>query len=78
MSIQVTLPSQQVSLNSINLINVIDEFKAYRIMGLVAGLPKPLILWSGEQQYTEAANWTNESAQNRASDLLASGQYTFL
>jgi len=78
MSIQVTLPSQQISLNSINLINVIDEFKIYRVVGLVAGLPRPLILWSGTQQYAEAANWTNESAQNRAYNLLASGQYTFV
>jgi len=38
---------------------------------------RDIILWQGVEEYTEAGVWTNESALQRAKDLINSGNVRF-
>jgi len=47
-----------------------DLFVQKRIVAKIKGLPRPVILWEGEEQYTAAGNWTNDTAIAQASAVL--------
>ena len=51
--------------------NVRDSFQDKKITARIARVPREVILWSGETEYADAGNWTNESALSRLSEVLA-------
>ena len=67
----VTQPQQTVSLSAVEVIAVRDLFSEKTIIARVKGLPRPIVLWSGVDQYTAAGNWTNESATAKATAVLS-------
>ncbi|NBP03675.1 MAG: hypothetical protein EBU90_26980 [Proteobacteria bacterium] len=70
---QITLePARTVELNEpITVLAVRDLFEQKRIIARIKDLPRGLVLWSGDDEYTAAGNWTNESATERAIEQLA-------
>lgn len=78
MSYTITIQSAQtVDLDDIVIDAVRDSFEQKRIIARIKGLPRSLILWEGEAEYTAAGNWTNESAQARAVEAVTSGSPRF-
>jgi hypothetical protein len=47
-----------------------DLFVQQKIVAKVQGLPRPIILWDGPDQYAAAGNWTNDTAIAQASAVL--------
>jgi hypothetical protein len=47
-----------------------DMFLQKKIVAKIKGLPRPITLWDGEEQYTAAGNWTNDTAVARATTVL--------
>ena len=47
-----------------------DLFVQKKIVAKIKGLSRPIILWDGEEQYTAAGNWTNDTATVQASAVL--------
>lgn len=66
-----------ITLDTINLVVVRDLFNQQRIMARIQGLSSPIILWNGSDEYTAAGNWTNDSATQRAIDLITNGTAVF-
>ena len=48
-----------------------DLFVQKKIIAKIKGLPRPIILWDGPDQYAAAGNWTNESAIVQATAILS-------
>ena len=48
-----------------------DLFVQKKIIAKIKGLPRPIILWDGPDQYAAAGNWTNESAFVQATAILS-------
>ena len=48
-----------------------DLFVQKKIIAKIKGLPRPIILWDGPDQYAAAGNWTNESATVQATAILS-------
>ena len=67
----VTQPQQTVSLSAVEVLAVRDLFHEKTIIARVKGLPRPIILWKGEAEYTAAGNWTNDSAAAQATQVLS-------
>jgi len=67
----VTQPQQTVSLSAVNIMAVRDLFEEKTIIARVKGLPRPVVLWKGDSEYTAAGVWTNESATARATEVLS-------
>ena len=64
--------AQTVTLSEPLVIEAVrDLFVQKRIIAKIQGLPKPIILWEGEEQYAAAGNWTNATALARAQVVLA-------
>lgn len=64
-------PAQTITLNSIIIEFVRDNFHEQKIVAKIKGLPRPIVLWSGNTQYASASAWTNETATVQASAVLA-------
>jgi hypothetical protein len=64
-------PAEVVTINEIVISRVADSFEEKKIIAFIKDVPKPLLLWSGEEEYTAAGNWTNESALARVTEVLA-------
>jgi hypothetical protein len=47
-----------------------DLFKQKRIIAKIEGLPRPITLWEGDDQYAAAGNWTNDTALVQATAVL--------
>jgi hypothetical protein len=62
---------QTVDLEQPTIEFVRDLFEQKRIIARVKNLPQGIVLWSGEEEYNKAGNWTNETAQARLLELLA-------
>jgi hypothetical protein len=73
----VTQPQQTVSLDSVEIIAVRDLFEEKTIIARIKGLPRPVVLWKGEDEYAAAGNWTNESAIERAIAVLSSSDVSW-
>lgn len=56
--------------NNIQLIAVRDLFKEKKIIARIEGLPKPILLWDGEEEYNAAGNWTEETVIQRIAQVL--------
>ena len=68
----VTQPQQTVSLSAVEVLAVRDLFQEKTIIARVKGLPRPVVLWKGEAEYTAAGDWTNATAVAKATEVLAS------
>ena len=68
----VTQPQQTVSLDAVEVLAVRDLFEEKTIIARVKGLPRPVVLWSGDEEYAAAGNWTNATAVAKATEVLAS------
>jgi hypothetical protein len=68
-----TIVKQEVSVEIpyIKIIAIRDLFEQQRILARIEGLPKCVILWDGSEQYTAAGEWTNETAYDRATEVLS-------
>jgi len=64
-------PAEVVTIDEVIISRVADSFEEKKIIAFIKDVPKPLVLWSGEEEYAEAGNWTNESALERATEVLA-------
>lgn len=67
----VTQPEKTIRLSSIKIIAVRDLFQEKTITARVKGLSRPIVLWKGDEEYALAGNWTNESAEARALEVLS-------
>ena len=64
-------PAQTVNLDSVVVEFVRDIFSEQKIVAKIKGLPRPVVLWSGAEEYAAAGNWTNETALAQATSVLA-------
>jgi hypothetical protein len=72
MSINVVTQLQQtVSLPSVEILAVRDLFEEKTIIARIKGLPRPVVLWKGDAEYTAAGDWTNATATAKAEAVLA-------
>jgi hypothetical protein len=72
MSINVVTQLQEtVSLDTVEVLAVRDLFAEQTIIARVKGLPRPVILWKGADEYAAAGNWTNDSATAQATAVLS-------
>jgi hypothetical protein len=67
----VTQPLQTVSLSAVEVLAVRDLFNEKTIIARVKGLPRPVVLWKGEAEYTAAGDWTNATAVAKATEVLS-------
>jgi hypothetical protein len=67
----VTQPQQTVSLSTVEVLGVRDLFAEQTIIARIKGLPRPVVLWKGDAEYTAAGNWTNETATAQATAVLS-------
>jgi len=67
----VTQPLQTVSLSAVEVLAVRDLFQEKTIIARVKGLPRPIVLWTGADQYTAAGDWTNATATAQATAVLS-------
>jgi hypothetical protein len=63
--------AETITIDEIVIDHVRDSFSEKKIIAHIQGVPRPLILWSGEEEYVAAGNWTNESALARATEVLS-------
>jgi len=64
--------AQVITLSDPIVIETVRDFLTQkRIVAQVRGLPRPVILWNGPDEYTAAGNWTNDTALAQASAVLA-------
>jgi hypothetical protein len=69
---QITVQTAQtVTLDSVVIEFVRDIFHEQKIVSKIKNVPRPIVLWSGAEQYAAAGNWTNETATAQASAVLA-------
>lgn len=62
---------KSIELDSITIIAVRDVFVEKKIIARVEGLPKGVILWSGDEYDSyEAKNWNNTTALNKLKEKL--------
>jgi hypothetical protein len=63
--------AQTVTLSEPLVIEVVrDLFVQKKIVAKIKGLPRPVTLWEGDEQYTAAGNWTNDTALAQAATVL--------
>ena len=67
----VTQPQQTVSLSAVEVLAVRDLFEEKTIIARIKGLPRPVVLWKGDAEYTVAGDWTNASATAQAATVLS-------
>jgi hypothetical protein len=67
----VTQPQQTVSLSAVEVLAVRDLFEEKTIIARIKGLPRPVVLWEGEAEYTAAGDWTNATAVAKATEVLS-------
>lgn len=63
--------AETITINEIVIEHVRDSFTEKKIIAHIKKVPRPLLLWSGDEEYTAAGNWTNESVLARATELLS-------
>jgi hypothetical protein len=73
-------PEQSVDIdtNSLTLDRVTDSSSSQTIWATIPSLGRDIYLWYGPVEYVEAGVWTNESALQRAKELIDSGNIRFV
>ena len=68
----ITIREQEtITLDEIVINTIRDEFISKVITARINGLPRPILLWKGQEEYEEAGLWTEESALARATEILS-------
>jgi hypothetical protein len=67
----ITQVEKKQVLNEVVVLSVRDLFLQKKIIAKIKNLDAPIILWNGEEEYEAAGNWTNESATQRATEVLS-------
>ena len=65
-------------LEDLEIVFIRDEFLTKRICAQLKGLQRVVVLWDGITEYQEAGEWTNETALQRAKDLIANNAIKFV
>jgi hypothetical protein len=68
--------AQTVDLDELVIINIVDNFQD-KIVARVQGIPLPVVLWSGADEYAAAGDWTNSTATDRLNEIVNSGNVPF-
>jgi hypothetical protein len=73
-------PAQTIDIDSNSLVldKVTDSSSSQTIWTTIPALGRDIYLWYGPVEYEEAGIWTNESALQRAKDLIDSGNVQFV
>ena len=73
-------PEQSVDIdtNTLTLDKVTDSSSSQTIFTTIPALGRDMYLWYGPVEYIEAGIWTNDSALQRAKDLIDSGNIRFV
>jgi hypothetical protein len=73
-------PAQTVDIdtNTLALDKIVDSSSSQTIWTTIPALERDMYLWYGPVEYEEAGVWTNESALQRAKDLINSGNIRFV
>jgi len=71
-------PAETISIDETNLIvtSVNDNFDRKHITARLQGMYRDIVLWTGEEEYTIAGVWTNESVVARVKALLLANTIT--
>jgi hypothetical protein len=69
----VVKPEQKINLDisSITDVKIIDSFSDKEIIAKIPELPLSVYLWKGDDEYTSAGNWTNETASAKLVEVLS-------
>ena len=67
-----------IDLDNITINFIRDSSNDLTIIANIRGLPRPVLLWSGEEEYAAAGVWTDESALARAKEILSSDSPRFV
>lgn len=71
-------PAETITVDETNPIvtSVNDNFDQKRITARLQGMYRDIVLWSGDEEYTLAGVWTNQSVIDRVKELLLSNSIT--
>ena len=69
--------SQSITIDKIVVETVRDLFLEKKIIARIKGIPRGIVLWQGEEEYTAAGEWSNASILARATEIISSGNVTF-
>lgn len=69
MSIQVPI---NITLNSVEITSATDNFEKKTISAKIKNLPYAVVLFSGNEEYTAAGDWTFDTLTTQASAVLSS------
>ena len=64
-------PEKYIELEMVNVLAVIDSKAGKTITAYIEGLNRQILLWSGEKEYEQAGDWTDEDALGRATEMLS-------
>jgi hypothetical protein len=64
-------PQKTINLSEVKILAVRDLFEEKVIIARIKDLPRPIILWKGDEEYDAAGIWTNETALARATEVLS-------
>ena len=70
--------SVDIDTNTLTLDKVTDSSSSQTIFTTIPALGRDMYLWYGPVEYEEAGIWTNDSALQRAKDLIDSGNIRFV
>lgn len=68
----------EVDVDSLVLEKVTDSPTQQVVYATIPNLYRDIYLWRGSEEYAEAGVWTNESALQRAKDLINAGNVRFV
>jgi len=72
MSINIILqPEKSITIDEVEVLAVRDLFQEKTIIARIKDLPRPVVLWKGEEEYAAAGDWTNETAIAKAIEVLS-------
>ena len=73
-------PAQTIDIDtsSLTLDRVTDSSSSQTIWATIPALGRDMYLWYGPEEYVQAGIWTNESALQRAKELIDSGNIRFI
>jgi hypothetical protein len=73
-------PEQSVDIdtNTLTLDKIVDSSSSQTIWTTIPALGRDIYLWYGPVEYDEAGVWTNETALQRAKDLIDSGNIRYV
>lgn len=73
-------PEQSVDIdtNTLTLDKVTDSSSSQTIWATIPAIGRDMYLWYGPEEYVQAGIWTNDSALQRAKELIDSGNIRFV